>query len=158
MSFGNPSELSLLARICFARLMLFSVGTCLVFVANTEHKNGLLPSIAMHINVKTCDACDTDHMVRFTMPSPSVFAYCKRSKTGAGEGLGMRLAIACVNPKPAYLSVYTCLFACGLKMCQAFLEFDFLCHNVHSSYLTAVPIVDSWMCCVGMGTIAAFQL
>ena len=32
--------------------------------------------------------CATDHVVRFTRPSPSVFAYCKQSKTGAGEGLG----------------------------------------------------------------------
>ena len=30
-------------------------------------------------------------MVRFTRPSDSVFAYCKQSKTGAREGLGMRL-------------------------------------------------------------------
>ena len=35
--------------------------------------------------------CAADHVVRFTRPSPSVFAYCKRSKTGAGEGLGTRL-------------------------------------------------------------------
>ena len=32
-----------------------------------------------------------DHVVRFTRLSGSIFAYCKRSKTGAGEGLGMRL-------------------------------------------------------------------
>ena len=37
------------------------------------------------------DVCAADHVVRFTRPSPSVFAYCKQSKTGAGEGLGMRL-------------------------------------------------------------------
>ena len=88
MSFGNPSELFLLARICFVRLMLFSVSACLVFVASTERKISLLPSMAIHISVTTCDACAADHVVRFTRPSPSVFAYCKRSKTGAGEGLG----------------------------------------------------------------------
>ena len=38
-----------------------------------------------------CDICAPDHVVRFTRPSPSIFAYCKRSKTGSGEGLGMRL-------------------------------------------------------------------
>ena len=38
-----------------------------------------------------CDARGRDHVVRFTRPSGSVFAYCKRSKTGAGEGLGTRL-------------------------------------------------------------------
>ena len=32
-----------------------------------------------------------DQLVRFTRPSDSVFAYCKQSKTGAREGLGMRL-------------------------------------------------------------------
>ena len=34
---------------------------------------------------------EPDHVVRLTRPSGSVFAYCKRSKTGAGEGLGTRL-------------------------------------------------------------------
>ena len=32
-----------------------------------------------------------DQVVRFTRPSDSVFAYFKQSKTGAREGLGMRL-------------------------------------------------------------------
>ena len=31
------------------------------------------------------------HVVRFTRPSPSVFAYCTQSKTGAGKALGTRL-------------------------------------------------------------------
>ena len=36
--------------------------------------------------------CSVDHVVRFTRSSPpSVFAYCKQSKTGAGEGLQMKL-------------------------------------------------------------------
>ena len=39
-----------------------------------------------------CDVLAADHVVRFTRPSGSVFAYCKRSKTGAREGLGMRLS------------------------------------------------------------------
>ena len=71
--------------------MVLSVSTSLVFVANTERKIGLLPSMAIHISVTTCDARATDHVVRFTRPSPSVFAYCKRSKTGAREDLGRRL-------------------------------------------------------------------
>ena len=91
MSFSNPSELFLLARICFLHLMLFSVSAYPVFVASRECKIGLLPGMAIHISVMTCDACAADHVVRFTRPSPSVFAYCKRSKTGAGEGLGTRL-------------------------------------------------------------------
>ena len=73
MSFGNPSELFLLAGICCLRLMLFSVSACLVFVASTERKISLLPSMAVHICVTTCDACAADHVVRFTRPSPSVF-------------------------------------------------------------------------------------
>jgi len=32
-----------------------------------------------------------DHMMKFPRPSPSVFAYCKQSKTGGVEGLGMRI-------------------------------------------------------------------
>ena len=35
--------------------------------------------------------CAADHMVRNPSPSPSVFAYCNKSKTGGGEGLGRRL-------------------------------------------------------------------
>ena len=112
MSFGNPSELFLLVRICFVRLMLFSVGACLVFVASTEHKIGLLPSMAIHISVTTCDACAADHMVRFTRPSPSVFVYSKQSKTGAGEGLGTRLvgmypALLLHTPLVITISVYS---------------------------------------------------
>ena len=90
MSFGNPSELFFLAQICFLRLM-FSVSARLVFVASTERKISLLPSMAIHISVTTCDACAADHVLRFTRPSPSIFADCKRSKIGAGEGLGTRL-------------------------------------------------------------------
>ena len=38
---------------------------------------------------RICDITQgTDHVVRFTRPSGSVFAYCKQSKTGAGEGRG----------------------------------------------------------------------
>ena len=44
-----------------------------------------------HISVTTCDTCAVDHMVRFTRPSPSIFAYCKRPKTGGREGLATRL-------------------------------------------------------------------
>ena len=43
-----------------------------------------------------CDARATDHMVRFTMPFGS-FAYCKRSKTGAMEGLGTRPTVAALS-------------------------------------------------------------
>ena len=32
-----------------------------------------------------------NHVMKFPRPSPSVFAYCKRSKTGGVEGLGTRL-------------------------------------------------------------------
>ena len=39
----------------------------------------------------TFDGCATDHMMKFPMPSPSIIAYCKRSKTGGIEGLGTRL-------------------------------------------------------------------
>ena len=49
MSFGNPSELCLLAQIFFVRLMLFSVGACLVFIASTKHKISHLCSTAIHI-------------------------------------------------------------------------------------------------------------
>ena len=36
------------------------------------------------------DGRATDHVMKFPRPSPSVFAYYKRSKTGGIEGLGMR--------------------------------------------------------------------
>ena len=91
VSFGNSSELFFLAQICFLCLVLFSVSACFIFVASTERKISLLPSMAIHISMTTCDACVVDHELRFTRSSPSIFAYCKRSKTGAGEGLGTRL-------------------------------------------------------------------
>ena len=34
---------------------------------------------------------DVSRAIKWTRPSPSVFAYCKQSKTGWWEGLGMRL-------------------------------------------------------------------
>jgi len=35
------------------------------------------------------------HVTRSPRPSPSIFAYCKRSKTGGRNGLGMRLGEMC---------------------------------------------------------------
>ena len=37
------------------------------------------------------DGHATDHMRRFPRPSPSILAYCKRSKTGGEEVLGTRI-------------------------------------------------------------------
>ena len=37
------------------------------------------------------DGCAAYHVRRFPRPSPSVFAYWKRSKAGGVEGLGTRL-------------------------------------------------------------------
>ena len=44
---------------------------------------------------------DTDviHVIKWTRPSPSVFVYCKQSKTGRWEGLGTRL------PRPISLTL-----------------------------------------------------
>ena len=39
------------------------------------------------------------HVRRFPRPSPSVFAYWKRSKAGGVEGLGTRLLSATVGVK-----------------------------------------------------------
>ena len=86
--FGNPSELWLLAWISLVHLMWSSVGACLIFVADMECKISLFYSIAMH---RRHDACTADHVIRNPRLSPSVFAHSKRSKTGDGEGLGMRL-------------------------------------------------------------------
>jgi len=44
--------------------------------------------------VTTFDGRAADHVMKFPRPSPSVFAYCKRSKTGGVEGLGTRLNVA----------------------------------------------------------------
>ena len=44
------------------------------------------------------DGCAAYHVRRFPRPSPSVFAYWKRSKAGGVEGLGTRLsAIAAIE-------------------------------------------------------------
>ena len=143
MSFGNPLELFLLAGICFLRLMLFSVSACLIFVASTERKIGLLLSMAVHISVTTCDASAADHVVRFTRPSPSVFAYCKRSKTGAGEGLGTRLhhTINHVNVYYAFPSHY-CLITCSNSRYQALFLPAHQKPGVRGyTYITILPIL-----------------
>ena len=43
-----------------------------------------------------------NHVVRFTRPSGSVFAYCKQSKTGAREGLEPRLIMISIY----YATIY----------------------------------------------------
>ena len=87
--------------------LMFSVGACLVFVASTERKISLLHSAAIDISLIKCDVHAADHVVRFTRPSHSVFAYCKRSKTGAGEGLGTRLVKVVVSFGD---SIPTCMY------------------------------------------------
>ena len=47
----------------------------------------LPPSVYLHVGIDT----DVIHVIKWTRPSPSIFAYCKRSKTGRWEGLGTRL-------------------------------------------------------------------
>ena len=49
----------------------------------------------------TFDGHAVDHVMKFTRPSPSVFAYCKRSKTGGVEGLGTRLGSRHMKIQPA---------------------------------------------------------
>ena len=66
-------------------------------IASTECKISLLCSPAIDISLIICDTCAADHMLRFTRPSHSIFTYCKRSKSGAGEGLGMRLVKVAVS-------------------------------------------------------------
>ena len=44
--------------------MLFSISACLILVASTKRKIGLLLSMAVNISVMTCDACAADHMVK----------------------------------------------------------------------------------------------
>ena len=36
------------------------------------------------------------HVIKWTRPPPSVFAYCRRSKTGLWEGLGMRRCLSTI--------------------------------------------------------------
>ena len=65
-----------------------------------------------------CDACAVDHVVNFTRPSGSIFAYCKRSKSGAMEGLEMRLIIVGISHYECQLklknnSMSTCAILSG---------------------------------------------
>ena len=46
---------------------------------------GLLP-------LSTYEGTNIIHMIKWTRPSPSVFVYCKWSRTGQWEGLGTRLS------------------------------------------------------------------
>jgi len=45
----------------------------------------------------TFDGHAADHGIKFPRPSSSIFAYCKRSKTGGVEGLVMRLGAAAMH-------------------------------------------------------------
>ena len=65
MLFGNPSVLCLLAQICFVRLMLLSVGTCL-HTPIKSHRIIYFVRIIRNctVGVTICDACATDHMVK----------------------------------------------------------------------------------------------
>ena len=54
----QPSSSDMFCTLDF----LFSVGACLIFVAITECKIGLLPSMAIHISGMTRDACAADHV------------------------------------------------------------------------------------------------
>ena len=51
---------------------------------------------------------DVTHVTLSPSPSPSIFAYCKRSKTGGENGLGTRLLTDCIPtgnliPRPLFL-------------------------------------------------------
>ena len=54
----------------------------------------------------TFGSCAADHVMEFPRPSPSVCAYCKRSKTGGVEGLGRRLDIHDILHSDSLISVY----------------------------------------------------
>ena len=56
-SFGNPSELFLLAWICFACLMVFSVGACHVLVAVQNTRSAFSLAWLIRRRMTTCDAC-----------------------------------------------------------------------------------------------------
>ena len=151
MSFGNPLELFLLARICFLRLM-FSVSACLVFVASTECKISPLPSMAIHISVTTCDTCAADYMVRFTRPPRFCILQVIKNWSWGRPGneatplLHLRLALA--NSQPH--AIRLCLWAT--------LASDPTYPSCHLYLLTACPLcprlaldngqsLPLWGCC-----------
>ena len=64
-----------------------------------------------------CTKVDTDvlHMIKYTRPSPSVFAYCKRSKIGQWKGLRMKLLgthAVCVWIESGYLPNHATSWQC----------------------------------------------
>ena len=61
---------------------------------------------------KTCDImCAVDHVVRKPRSSPSVFTYCKRSKTGGREGLQTRLCGYNTTKLPSHLRSFSVMDA-----------------------------------------------
>jgi len=79
----------------FSQGMIHKVGGAFpIFVASTECKICLVYHLPIE---RRCDSRGTDHVMKFHRPSPSVFAYCKRSKTGGVEDLGTRLALPCLH-------------------------------------------------------------
>ena len=93
---------------------------------------------------KTCDvSCAVDHVIRFTRHSPSIFAYCMRSKTGAREGLRTRLS-NCTCHCPWHLECMNIYMYCVLhQLCCSMSELP-LC-QVHY-YLLLVPHSTSTYC------------
>ena len=45
----------------------------------------------------TFDSRAVDHVIKFPRPSPPIFTYCKRSKTGGVEGPGNEATCLCVS-------------------------------------------------------------
>ena len=76
------------AWVCFIHLVQLSAGVCPVFIASTDQSR---TSLGCWKEVWWHDGCGVDHVMKFSRPSPSVFTYWKRSKTGGIEGLGTRL-------------------------------------------------------------------
>jgi len=84
--------------------------------------------------VTTFDGRAADHVMKFPRPSPSVFAYCKRSKTGGVEGLGTRLGQASVAEVP-YKECFICKPDVTTVVQTKTHGNDFFTINFNSSYL-----------------------
>ena len=73
-------------------------------------------------------ACESVALFPGLLSTGSVFAYCKRSKTGAGEGLGTRLVrvyiCECVHVCDVAHSVYTNCMYCQLSYLPIPLELN----------------------------------
>ena len=84
------------------------------------------------------------HVIKWTRPSPSIFAYCKQSKTEQWEGLGTRLMIGHMAAGCDYSHTHHCIPICYVIIKQSPYYTNRL--NPHDTINYQMVIFLLWKC------------